>query len=75
MESSVMLLVPGEDPSPLTMLLMLMPGLVVPPALPVSREVAVDAGAAVVDTGGGVRPSVRIGRLLFLFGFNDASPG
>jgi hypothetical protein len=70
-----MLLVPGEEPSTLTMLLMLMPGLVVPPALPVSREVAAGAGVVEVDTGGGVRPSVRISKLLLLCGFSDASPG
>lgn len=74
MPSSAALRVPGEEPSPLTMLLMLMPGLVVPPALGVSREVAVWAGAADVETGGGVRPSARIGRLV-VGGFRLGSPG
>lgn len=46
---------PGEAASPLTMLLMLMPGLVTPPALAVA-VVGVPPG---VDAGGGVRPSDR----------------
>jgi hypothetical protein len=47
--------VPGEAASPLTMLLMLMPGLVTPPAVAVA-VVGVPPG---VDAGGGVRPSDR----------------
>lgn len=57
---------PGEAASPVTMLLMLIPGLGAPPALAVA-VVGVPPG---VDAGGGVRPSDR-----FDGGANFCSPG